>query len=255
MQVKWFCRWDSGEKPVIDIFCKCYKRCIIINILHIHRRSCGQFWWIIISKGLKVKKMSWCTILGPWSLQCCCGEVCDAPGCVEYVNVPRGELGLPYLVRRSSLPSSATVCAVFLCVQTMVWLPVFEIFNVRTDVDACDCTRGLCGHRKRVCTGSWLLWEINPLPHRGLEPASGFSVVTLCHWFSVALRPQNPPGLSGTGSPGRPPRLSRSSRIHITLLSHLIKLLTSALPAELSSALRAEQFCSSGPRSMNECCY
>ena len=24
----------------------------------------------------------------------------------------------------------------------MVWLSVFGIFNVRTDVDACDCTRG-----------------------------------------------------------------------------------------------------------------
>ena len=34
------------------------------------------------------------------------------------------------------------VHVVFSCVQTMVWLPVFGIFNVRTDVDACDCTRG-----------------------------------------------------------------------------------------------------------------
>ena len=53
----------------------------------------------------------------------------------------------------------------------MVWLPVFGIFNVHTDVDACDCTPGLYGHRKRDCTGSWL-WEKNPLPLRGLEPVS-----------------------------------------------------------------------------------
>ena len=53
----------------------------------------------------------------------------------------------------------------------MVWLPVLGIFNVRTDVDACDCTRGLYGHCKTVCTGR-CLWEKNPLPHRGLEPAS-----------------------------------------------------------------------------------
>ena len=64
-----------------------------------------------------------------------------------------------------------SVCVAFPCVQTMVWLSVFGIFNVRTDVDVCDWTRGLYGHRKRVCTGSWL-WEKNPLPHRGLEPAS-----------------------------------------------------------------------------------
>ena len=90
-------------------------------------------------------------------------------------------------VRHSSRTSSAThsyqcvqqeqrypflpACAVFSCVHTMVWLPVFGIINVRTDVDACGCTRGLYGHGKRVCTES-RLWEKNPLPHRGLEPAS-----------------------------------------------------------------------------------
>ena len=36
-----------------------------------------------------------------------------------------------------------SVCAVFLFVQTMVWLPVFGIFNVCTNVESCDCTRGL----------------------------------------------------------------------------------------------------------------
>jgi len=49
-----------------------------------------------------------------------------------------------------------SVCAVFSCVRTVVWLPMFGIFKVRTDVDVCDCTQGLCGHRKRVCTESWL---------------------------------------------------------------------------------------------------
>ena len=47
-----------------------------------------------------------------------------------------------------------SVCAVFSCVHTMVRLPVLGIFNVHTDVDACDCTRGLYGHRKEVFTGS-----------------------------------------------------------------------------------------------------
>ena len=31
--------------------------------------------------------------------------------------------------------------------------------------------KGVCGHCKRVCTESWL-WEKNPLPHQGIEPAS-----------------------------------------------------------------------------------
>ena len=46
------------------------------------------------------------------------------------------------------------VCAVFSCVLTIVWLPVFGISNVGTGADACDCARGLFGHSNRVCTGS-----------------------------------------------------------------------------------------------------
>ena len=51
---------------------------------------------------------------------------------------------------------------------------VFGILKMHPDVDACDWTRGLYRHHKRVCTGSWQhrLWENNPLLHRGLEPAS-----------------------------------------------------------------------------------
>ena len=39
------------------------------------------------------------------------------------------------------------------------------IFNVRSDVNACDCTRGSRDARNAV-------WEKNPLPHRRIEPAS-----------------------------------------------------------------------------------
>ena len=53
----------------------------------------------------------------------------------------------------------------------MVWLPVFGIFNACTDLDSCDCARGLYGHRKRVCT-EFQLWKENPSPHRGHAPTS-----------------------------------------------------------------------------------
>ena len=39
-----------------------------------------------------------------------------------------------------------------------------RILNVRTFIDACDCTRGLYGHPKRFCTQNGL-WERNPLPN------------------------------------------------------------------------------------------
>ena len=74
----------------------------------------------------------------------------------SYCIIPCGKFGSPYLGKVQELQEQRypflSVCAVFLCVQTMAWLPAFGIFNVRTDVDACDCTRVLYGHRKRVCT-------------------------------------------------------------------------------------------------------
>ena len=47
---------------------------------------------------------------------------------------------------------------------------VWDVY-VRTNTDACDCIQGLYERCKRVCTGC-RLWEKNPFPHRGLEPAS-----------------------------------------------------------------------------------
>ena len=57
---------------------------------------------------------------------------------------------------RAAPPIPISVRVVFSCVQTMVWLPLSRMCNGRTDVDACDYTRGLHGHRKIVCTGSKL---------------------------------------------------------------------------------------------------
>ena len=69
-----------------------------------------------------------------------------------------------------------------------------EIFNVLTDVDAGDCTRGLYGHRKR---GHWkLTLEKNPLPHRGLEPASVLRLAFQSDALPAELFP--PLGLAST---------------------------------------------------------
>ena len=61
---------------------------------------------------------------------------------------------------RAVLSMPINVCSIFVC-QTMVWLPVFGIFNMHTDVDAYDCIQELYRRNMRVCTGSWL-WEKNP---------------------------------------------------------------------------------------------
>ena len=87
---------------------------------------------------------------------------------------PCGKFESPYQGKAQQLQEQhylfLSVCAVFSCVQTMVWLPVFGIFNVRTDADVCNC---MCayGHGNRVGTGNWL-WEKNSLLHWGLEPIS-----------------------------------------------------------------------------------
>ena len=44
------------------------------------------------------------------------------------------------------------MCAVFLCVQTVLWLPVFGNFNVRTEIVVCNYTWGL--HSKHSVDGS-----------------------------------------------------------------------------------------------------
>ena len=76
----------------------------------------------------------------------------------QYFVVPCGKFGSPHLVKAQQPQEQRypllSVYAVFPCVQIMVWLPVFGIFNVRTVVDANDCTRELYGHRKRVLTGN-----------------------------------------------------------------------------------------------------
>ena len=76
------------------------------------------------------------------------------------------------------------VCAVFLCVRTMVWLPVFAIFNMCTDADACDCTWRLYEHHKRVCNDR-RLWDKNPLLQRETKlvsiPHLAFQSHTPCH--------------------------------------------------------------------------
>ena len=76
-------------------------------------------------------------------------------------------------VRHSSRKSRATrsyrCVQYFVCVQTMVRLRVFGIFNVYTDAHACNCTRGLYGHRKRIAldgdSGRKIpcrIWDSNP---------------------------------------------------------------------------------------------
>ena len=58
--------------------------------------------------------------------------------------------------------------AVFSCVHTKVRLLMLGVFNVRTDVNACGCTRGAV--RESALNGD--SEKKMPLPHRGIEPVS-----------------------------------------------------------------------------------
>ena len=67
----------------------------------------------------------------------------------KYCIVPCGKFGSPYPGKaqqpREQRYLFLPVCAVISCVQTMVWLPVFGIVNVRKGVtDACDTAHGDC---------------------------------------------------------------------------------------------------------------
>ena len=72
--------------------------------------------------------------------------------------VPCRKFESPYLGKTQQLQEQhypfLSVCAVFLCVQTMLWLPVSGIFNVHTDINECDGTQGVNRHHLRVCNES-----------------------------------------------------------------------------------------------------
>ena len=62
----------------------------------------------------------------------------------------------------------------------------YGVFNVRTDVNACDCAGGC------MTTKESLHREKNPLPHRGIEPASAACRSdALTNWATSPLLLQN----------------------------------------------------------------
>ena len=70
-----------------------------------------------------------------------------------------------------------------------------------------------------------MLWNCESLIHVDFIPLFCYSCVTPAFFFvwnsvrfSLALRPQKPSGLLGTGSPGRPPRLSHSTWALLTVI-------------------------------------
>ena len=86
--------------------------------------------------------------------------------------------GSLYLAKSTTAAARAAIypilqgCAVCLCVQTVVWLPVFGILDSCAQALMRSTAHwGLYEHRKRVCTESWH-GEITLLPHLGNEPAS-----------------------------------------------------------------------------------
>ena len=87
----------------------------------------------------------------------------------------------------------------------------YRIFNVRTDANACYCARGCTDTVRESCTEGWL-WEENPLPHRGIEPAS-----TACQSDALPVElhphPQVPRDILRT-SPARNTWIPLTSGLH-----------------------------------------
>ena len=87
-----------------------------------------------------------------------CVHACVRVCVFHYSVVPWGKFGSPYLGKKEHCFPFVPACAIYVGVQTMVWLPVFGIFNMRLTVVACDCTCWLYEHCNKVCTGGWI-WD------------------------------------------------------------------------------------------------
>ena len=79
------------------------------------------------------------------------------------------------------------VCAVFRASTQWCGCQCLGFFNVRTDVDACDYTRGLYGHRKSVCIES-CPWEKTSLRYRDKWCTYDSGMAAWCHMKLLSSR-------------------------------------------------------------------
>ena len=72
----------------------------------------------------------------------------------DTLPIPDGKFWSPYLGKataatRAALAVPTSVCNI--CLRpSKAWLPVFGMFKVCMEVDVCNCTQGLCGHRQSL---------------------------------------------------------------------------------------------------------
>ena len=110
--------------------------------------------------------------------------------------------------RKSNATRSCRCVQHFPCVQTMVWLPVFGIFNLRADVDAYDCTRGGCAAtvresaveadsgRKIPCCA----WDSNPHQYNCCARLFSRTLYQLMLLLKCCFTSTETVGLLGTGA-------------------------------------------------------
>ena len=78
-------------------------------------------------------------------------------------------MGKATAAARAALPFPNSAYGIFVCPNKGM-AAIARDLNLRTGVNVCDCTRGLCGYCERVCIK--VDFEKNRLPHRGIESAS-----------------------------------------------------------------------------------
>ena len=93
-------------------------------------------------------------------------------------------MGKAIAAARAVLPIPNNACGIFMCQNKDMSANDWD-FNVHTDINACNCTQGLYGHWKRVCTESWLHKKI---PCHTISPD-----VIPCGWLGLKHQPTNLP--------------------------------------------------------------
>ena len=140
-----------------------------------HDKKTVSFWWLFLTQRWWRRSQQWCCTQPPslplsrtlgdtgccnnhdrlWAFKKTFFNTSLIP-CRTSVSPYLGEAASATRDRATSPYLPCNKRSTFLCPDSGMTAGVLALFNMHTDVDACNCAQRLYGHHNRVCTESWL---------------------------------------------------------------------------------------------------